>query len=159
MEHQSIALSSSLLITLMYSSGQNRKPTLVESFVIRTRAWSFCILHIRTYSRLHNSTFSKSKWWYTTHHLDSSSTWVSLGTNHSFKKLSLNMLQFIHVLSFIQAHTGKPYSICGQTIVLYRVNPVRTRDVSGYFESRDLNHQSQVPTGTRKGRNRRTYGE
>ena len=37
MVHPSIALSSSLLITLIYSSGQNRKPTLVESLVNRTK--------------------------------------------------------------------------------------------------------------------------
>jgi len=31
--------------------------------------------------------------------------------------------------------------------------------IPGYVESRDPNRQSRVPTGTRKGRNRRTYGE
>jgi len=31
--------------------------------------------------------------------------------------------------------------------------------IPGYFESRDPNRQSRVATGTRKGRNRRTYGE
>ena len=31
--------------------------------------------------------------------------------------------------------------------------------IHGYFESRDPNRQSRVPSGTRKGRNRRTYGE
>jgi len=52
-----IALSNSLLTTLMYSNGQNLIPALVDDLNNFTRRWFSSLRFIRAYSLQHNSRF------------------------------------------------------------------------------------------------------
>jgi len=70
------------------------------------------------------------------------------------KRLGTNLWggQFMRTEKIVTLHMTH----CLQKI---RVRPMLGMLIPGYVESRDPNRQSRVPTGTRKGRNRRTYGE